>query len=194
MFCPNAVVWGDVATWFAGIFTMLAVAVAVVVYVAGERSRRKNERRSQAELVSGWVPYVSSKKSVIGDQSDDGYRHENTEPVLLTTVDIALVNNSHGVVYGVTVVLSSEDYDPGVEYVEVGNVGPGMWQARIPLPPNYELPDAAISLYFSDQREVTWLRNPNGTLVESPPFDIPSGVPIAHAALIPVGGGPRVFS
>jgi hypothetical protein len=108
-------------------------------------------------------------------------------------VDIALVNNSHGVVYGVTVVLSSESYDPGIEYVEVGNVGPGMWQAHIALPPNYELPDAAIALYFSDQREVTWLRNPNGTLVESPSLEVPSGARVFHAALMPVES-PRVFS
>lgn len=46
--------WGDVATWFAAVGTVAAVAAALW-QVASERKRRiKRERRSQAALISAW--------------------------------------------------------------------------------------------------------------------------------------------
>ena len=52
MFRSNAVLWGDVATWFSGISTMLAVVIGAVFYITGEWAAAERAP-SHAELVSG---------------------------------------------------------------------------------------------------------------------------------------------
>lgn len=65
MFCPNAVVWGDVATWATAVFTLAATIGAAIAARAAwrvlelERARddraELDRRRAQAEQVSGWL-------------------------------------------------------------------------------------------------------------------------------------------
>lgn len=45
-------VWGDVPTWLGAIGTLLAFAIALVIYAQSQREMR----REQARRISGWVP------------------------------------------------------------------------------------------------------------------------------------------
>jgi hypothetical protein len=65
VFCPSAVVWGDVATWATAVFTLAATIGASIAAVAAwrvlsiERQRdaglAEERRRAQAEKVSAWM-------------------------------------------------------------------------------------------------------------------------------------------
>jgi hypothetical protein len=50
MFCPNAIAWGDVATWVAGLASFLAVVVALWIarYSARDAKRRESEAKHNA--------------------------------------------------------------------------------------------------------------------------------------------------
>ncbi|WP_395684351.1 hypothetical protein [Dokdonella sp.] len=49
LFCPNNIVWGDVATWVSGLGALAAVIVAL--YLAGESDRRRAKDRAHARRV-----------------------------------------------------------------------------------------------------------------------------------------------
>lgn len=55
MFCPNALVWGDVATWLGAVGTVCAFFVALAVWIHSNHVRRRAEHRQQAELITGWI-------------------------------------------------------------------------------------------------------------------------------------------
>jgi hypothetical protein len=46
--------WGNVPGWFSGIATTLAVSLALYQITTDRSRRAREERRSQAMLVSGW--------------------------------------------------------------------------------------------------------------------------------------------
>ena len=62
MFCPNAVTWGDVGTWVAAIGTVTAVFVALGVFIYDYFRRRKEDRRKQAELITGWIRHSPQRR------------------------------------------------------------------------------------------------------------------------------------
>lgn len=55
VFCPGAIVWGDVATWASGIASFLAVGVALWIAKQGARDvqeREKERRERQATAIA----------------------------------------------------------------------------------------------------------------------------------------------
>lgn len=71
MFCPSALVWGDVATWLAGIGTVATLIFAVVQWrilrkqsLAELSAQTKEQRVAQARRVSAW--FDGSNPALVG--------------------------------------------------------------------------------------------------------------------------------
>lgn len=164
MFCPNAVVWGDVATWVSGVGTAAAVAVAVWVFAHGEAIRRHADRRKQAELITGWIRYHSSRGMNVVNVGEDMVRRETGEVRDVVTVSIGLVNNSSGVAYDVIAEVSDDEGRIG-RAVGIKAIGPGMWTVDVTL----KAPVTSVNrltLHFTDHKSVSWRRDPDGSLTE----------------------------
>jgi hypothetical protein len=79
MFCPNAVVWGDVATWVAGIATVLTLFFGVFQWfklrrqtIIDKQVQLEQERRAQARRVFAWLDgAVGSGVVRVGNTSDE---------------------------------------------------------------------------------------------------------------------------
>lgn len=166
MFCPDSIVWGNVGTWVGAIGTFLAVAIALWVALSESIRRRKQERRKQAEQIAGWVRFSSAtSKSVV--EVVEGVRRETGRTVTSYTADLGVINNSGGVVYNVVLVLSNKDGPDDSVDVLVGTLGPGRWALdAIKIPERLTGERLELDIYFSDQEEVKWRRQPNGRLSE----------------------------
>jgi hypothetical protein len=160
---------GSVPDWFSAagaVATVMALIVAWLVYrrdsknrSRDEKSRDDEDRRRQAELITGWLD----------DHIDVGDEHGNY-------ARLHLVNASQGVVYDVYVHVTSEPKDS----VSVGLAAPEhreAWGFMHVLPPTtcdvtLRLPDVAervigLQIYFRDARSQRWVRDWLGMLRET---------------------------
>ena len=168
---------GNVAEWLGaigGIATVGALVVAWLVYRQDVNARREDiihrqdaERRQQAEMVTAWIVGVGTDTNAT-----------------IPYVDVALNNDSKGVVYDIRVLVRFHPTQ-ALSHFEVPELGlvpseggayfpelpPGTWVIAVPSPEPPAFP-GGVEIYFRDQRTVAWRRGVDGYLVgdATPPF------------------------
>lgn len=65
-FCPNAIQWGDIATWFGGVATVFAVLTALGIALK-DGFRQRREHRDRGRLVAAYLYQPFSEIKVILD-------------------------------------------------------------------------------------------------------------------------------
>jgi hypothetical protein len=165
------IVGGTVPDWLealGGLATVAALAIAWLVYRRDARNRRndettrrKEDHRKQAELITGWL----------NDHIEMGLTPDREHHVRLD-----LINASQGVVYDIFVRVIGEPADP----FSVGGAAPEHREARgflHVLPPrtcsvSMRMPDITervmgLQIYFRDARNQRWMRDTSGMLQPS---------------------------
>lgn len=191
--------WGTVPDWLGAagaIATVLALVVAWNVYRHNVNAHREDrdrqdyaERRKQAENITAWLgSYTAVEHEVIAGEG----------PVVISTVQVNILNASPSVIYDVIVVTTNRHSGhPGVINSPTGiRVAPNLAKIRfeefdwVPrrdrlargraqvVPPgpwrvSVKLTHAAlvadgVHLFFRDHRGVYWWRAADGQLTEQP--------------------------
>lgn len=148
--------FGNVPGWISGIGTTLAVSLALYQTATARVTRTREERRSQAALVSGWPEGERVTK--------DAY--------IIHTV---LLNNSEEPVYQVVVSLvlvqgagpkTGEDLDSSHDRPVLSILPPGKWITEVHGKGFGMQKRPGIELAFTDRAGHHWLRRADGTLLE----------------------------
>ena len=63
-FCANAIAWGDIATWFGGVMTLIAVVTALGIALRDGR-RLQSERHNRGRLVAAYLYQPFSEIAII---------------------------------------------------------------------------------------------------------------------------------
>jgi hypothetical protein len=156
--------WGDIPTWIAGVGTLGAVVVALWIARRDGIRRERDNRRQQAELITGWL----------GD-----YTHAADGTQRLQTVVIQ--NGSQQLAYKVIasyVPTRGGGVPPNFREISKGKVGaydfrayvgelpPGRTERTIPWPGHETGLRWALELVFRDAAGRKWLRAIDGQLSE----------------------------
>ncbi len=177
--------WGNVGTWAGATGTFLAVSVALWVALRDSRRRRHDEHHKQAHGVASWIMYTSivTRPVVVLANSE---RTDTDRAPERCSVHIGLVNDSVGVIYNVAIVIAAHNTPENSVDVLIDAIGPGRWTlGDIPLPPQMNLTTLTLSIHFTDQRGLTWTRQPDGSLTHTHERHQPPDGPNRRARVIP---------
>ncbi len=148
-------VWGDVATWVTSIAT-IALFMIAFAQIRNEREARiqrekdlvEQEKRSQAEQVSGWIVKESNRVWV-------AVLNQSPQPVYQVIVSVVVLKQTGEKRIGdyphqacVTVA------PPGQGYIGIHADYHGMFR------------HVGVEIAFKDAKGRDWVRNTNGELVE----------------------------
>lgn len=148
--------FGNVPGWISGIGTTLAVSLALYQTTTDRIKRTREERRSQATLVSGWP---------------EGEKVTNNAYITATV----LLNNSDEPVYEVVVSLvlvqgagprRGEDLDSTHHRPVLSILPPGKWVVEVSGKGFGMGLRPGIEIAFTDRRGHHWIRRTDGTLQE----------------------------
>jgi hypothetical protein len=136
----SAVQWGTVATWVAGVGTVVAVSLALWEARAERKERLRRELRQQAVRISAWFVGMHKEPHDEDPRHEDPRRDARLPPELRgRAADVELLNNSEDPVTDVLVFLSRVSYkvqrwwDQEPEYrVMIGVLPPGRWTISVP--------------------------------------------------------------
>lgn len=136
----SAVQWGTVATWVAGVGTVVAVSLALWEARGERKERLRRELRQQAVRISAWFVGMHKEPHDEDPRHEDPRRDARLPPELRgRAADVELLNNSEDPVTDVLVFLSRVSYkvqrwwDQEPEYrVMIGVLPPGRWTISVP--------------------------------------------------------------
>ncbi len=155
--------WGDYPTWVAGIGTVGAVVVALVLAGRDGRRRDREARRSQAELQTAWMRFPPQPS----DPAD--YKQ---------VVTVSILNGSNQLAYKVIASLvpvrgtappnfrEMRGDLPTAFRVFVGELPPGQHDFEVAYPGGGGFIRFAVELAFKDAAGRKWVRGVEGNLRE----------------------------
>lgn len=154
--------WGDYPTWVAGIGTVGAVVLALFLAERDRRRRDREQRRSQAELLTSWMFWPQPAEQAEREQ----------------VVTVSILNGSNQLAYRVIASLvpvrgtapnnfrELQGVDPTAYRVLVGELPPGRHDFEVAYPGGGGFIRYSVELAFRDAAGRKWLRGADGNLTQ----------------------------
>ncbi len=149
----NSLNWGDVATWVSGIMSIALFILAFLQIHNDRQDRIKREKRSQADLISGWITDEIPGKDGRPYQWIE-INNGSTQPIYQAIVGIAAISQSG--------LVTTVDKDVSL----VGMIPPGRVFTVLSVGYHGMGRRPGVEIGFHDSSGNKWIRRADGELRE----------------------------